>query len=159
MAIGEMALDTIGGARAVSLAGIGAIALVLVVNSVGGKVQPKSSIFSPQLSSPQIVNPLVVETLQAAVVDPIAAPPKEEPRPRVTLTRDEIGEVQAWCMRSKFPLAQSTVSQALEPLPLQRRFNPHIGLRRTATSIALWWALYAASRVYPSGRRRPAALL
>jgi hypothetical protein len=94
--IGETAINTIGGARAVSLVGIGAIALVLIVNSVGGKIQPRASIFEAQPSSHQIVSSAAVETLQVASVDPIAESPREEPRPKVTLSRDQVGEVQAW---------------------------------------------------------------
>lgn len=86
--------EMIGGAPTVGLLAIGAMALALIFNQPGGAILPKSTNYSPQLaavqlpsSHPQVLGPSVSEVL---------APPKEELRPKVTLNRDEIGEVQAW---------------------------------------------------------------
>ncbi|TAJ35492.1 MAG: peptidoglycan-binding protein [Reyranella sp.] len=88
--------ETIGGAPAVGLLAIGVMALALVFTHPGGQSLLKGARanYSPQLPAerlapppPQVLSPSVAEIL---------APPKEEPRPKVTLSRDEIGEVQAW---------------------------------------------------------------
>lgn len=86
--------ETIGGAPTVGLLAIGAMALALIFNQPGGTILPKSTNYSPQLAAvplpsahPQVLGPSVAEVL---------APPKEELRPKVTLNRDEVGEVQAW---------------------------------------------------------------
>lgn len=85
--------ETIGGAPAVGLLAIGAMALALVFNQPGGKILPKGASDIPQLAAvqpppvhPQVLSPSVAEVLA----------PKEEARPKVTLSRDEIGEVQGW---------------------------------------------------------------
>lgn len=86
--------ETIGGAPTVGLMAIGAMALALVFNHPGGRLLPHGAAHSDQPAAvqlapqtPQVLGPSVAEVL---------APPKEEPRPKVTLSRDEIGEVQAW---------------------------------------------------------------
>ena len=86
--------EMIGGAPAVGLLAIGAMALALVFNQPGDKSLLKSAGYGPQLpaeqplpNAPQVIGPSAAEVL---------APPKEEVRPKVTLSRDEIGEVQAW---------------------------------------------------------------
>jgi peptidoglycan hydrolase-like protein with peptidoglycan-binding domain len=85
--------ETIGGAPAVGLLAIGAMAVALVFNQPGGRILAKGASDGPQLAAVQLptpypeVSPVVFEAF---------SPPKEEPRPKVTLTRDEIGEVQAW---------------------------------------------------------------
>lgn len=86
--------ETIGGAPAVGLLAIGAMALALVFNQPGDKSRLQSASYGPQLpveqhlpNAPQVIGPSVAEVL---------APPKEELRPKVTLSREEIGEVQAW---------------------------------------------------------------
>ncbi len=86
--------EMIGGAPAVGLLAIGAMALALILNQPGGTILPKSTNYSPQFAAvqlpaqpPQVLGPSIAEVL---------APPKEELRPKVTLNRDEIGEVQAW---------------------------------------------------------------
>jgi len=48
------------------------------------------------LQIPEAAGPAVVEIAYAAPVDTAPVPPKKEALPRVTLTRDEVGEVQAW---------------------------------------------------------------
>lgn len=88
--------ETIGGAPTVGLLAIGVMALALVFTHPGGKslLKGASARYSPQLPAdqlpapyPQVLSPSVAEVL---------APPKEELRPKVTLIRDEIGEVQGW---------------------------------------------------------------
>lgn len=86
--------ETIGGAPAVGLLAIGAMALALVFNQPGGRILPKGASDSPQLAAVQAL-PLHPQTVSPSVVE-VLAPPKEELRPKVTLSRDEIGEVQAW---------------------------------------------------------------
>lgn len=85
--------ETIGGAPAVGLLTIGAMAVALVFNQPG-KMVPNGASYGPKLPAeqfaplqPQVPSPSVTEVL---------APPKEEIRPKVTLSREEIGEVQAW---------------------------------------------------------------
>jgi peptidoglycan hydrolase-like protein with peptidoglycan-binding domain len=91
--------ETIGGAPAVGLLAIGAMALALIFNQPGSKILPTRANYGPQLAVAQLppghseVSPSVVEA---------SASPKEEPRPKVTLTRDEIGEVQAWLRAYNF---------------------------------------------------------
>ena len=86
--------ETIGGAPAVGLLAIGAMALALVFNQPGGRILPKGASDNPQLAAVQPL-PLHPQALGPSVAE-ASALPKEEPRPKVTLTRDEIGEVQAW---------------------------------------------------------------
>jgi peptidoglycan hydrolase-like protein with peptidoglycan-binding domain len=87
--------NTIGAAYGVNLVGLAAIALVLLVDYPEHRSPPQAATFSAGLSSPQVSAPSVVEITQSPV-GPVYSPPKEEPRPKVTLTRDEVGEVQAW---------------------------------------------------------------
>ena len=91
--------ETIGGAPAVGLLAIGAMALALVFNPPGGKILAKGASDSPQLAAVQLaaVHPQVSPSAVEA-----SASPKEEPRPKDTLTRDEIGEVQAWLRAYSF---------------------------------------------------------
>jgi len=86
--------ETIGGAPAVGLLAIGAMALALVFNQPGGKILPRGASDSPQLATaqPPAVQPQVLSPSVAAA----SASPKEEPRPKITLSREEIGEVQGW---------------------------------------------------------------
>jgi hypothetical protein len=86
--------ETIGGAPAVGLLAIGAMALALVFNQPGGTILPKSASDSPQLAAVQL-SPLHPQVLGPSVAEVLASP-KEEPRPKITLIRDEIGEVQGW---------------------------------------------------------------
>lgn len=92
--------ETIGGAPALGLMAIAAMALALVFNHPGGKILPKGASDSPQLAAVQ-VPPLHLQDLSPSVVE-ASVTPKEEPRPKVTLTRDEIGEVQAWLRAYNF---------------------------------------------------------
>jgi peptidoglycan hydrolase-like protein with peptidoglycan-binding domain len=91
--------ETIGGAPAVGLLAIGAMALALVFNQPSGKILAKGASDSPPPAAVQTapVHPEVsLPTVEAFAL------PKEEPRPKVTLTRDEIGEVQAWLRAYNF---------------------------------------------------------
>lgn len=92
--------ETIGGAPAVGLLAIGAMALALVFNPPGGKMLAKGASDSPQLAAVQLA-PLHPQ-VPSPSVEEASASPKEEPRPKVTLTRDEIGEVQAWLRAYNF---------------------------------------------------------
>lgn len=88
--------ETIGGAPAVGLLAIGVMALALVFTHPGGRslLKGASANYSPQLTAEQLAPP-PPQVLSPSVAE-ILAPLKEEPRPKVTLSRDEIGEVQAW---------------------------------------------------------------
>lgn len=85
--------EMIGGAPAVGLLAIGAMAVALVFNQPG-KILPNGASNSPQLAAVQL--PTLPPQVPSPSVAEILAPPKEELRPKVTLSRDEIGEVQAW---------------------------------------------------------------
>jgi|GEM_PF-5839655 len=91
--------ETIGGAPAVGLLAIGAMALALIFNQPGGTILPTRASYGPQLAVAQL--PPVPSEVSPSVVE-ASASPKEEPRPKVTLTRDEIGEVQAWLRAYNF---------------------------------------------------------
>lgn len=86
--------EMIGGAPAVGLLAIGVMALALVFTHPGGKSLLKGASYGPQLPADQL--PAPHPQVPSSSVAEVLAPPKEEPRPKVTLTRDEIGEVQAW---------------------------------------------------------------
>ena len=86
--------ETIGGAPAVGLLAIGAMALALVFNQPGDKSLLKSAGYGPQPPAEQL--PTLHLQLPSPSVAEVLAPPKEELRPKVTLIRDEIGEVQGW---------------------------------------------------------------
>ncbi|MDP1965049.1 MAG: peptidoglycan-binding domain-containing protein [Reyranella sp.] len=92
--------ETIGGAPAVGLLAIGAMALALVFNYPGGRIPPNGASDGPQLAAVELP-PLPLQVLGSSVVE-ASASPKEEPRPKVTLSRDEIGEVQAWLRAYNF---------------------------------------------------------
>ncbi|MDP2332229.1 MAG: peptidoglycan-binding domain-containing protein [Reyranella sp.] len=91
--------ETIGGTPAVGLLAIGAMALALVFNHPGGKILPTSASYGPLLAVAEL--PPVHSEVSPSVVE-ASASPKEEPRPKVTLTRDEIGEVQGWLRAYNF---------------------------------------------------------
>jgi len=92
--------ETIGGAPTVGLMAIGVMALALVFNYPGGRILPKGASDGPQPAAVQLA-PQHLQLLNPPVVE-ASASPKEEPRPKVTLTRDEIGEVQAWLRAYNF---------------------------------------------------------
>ncbi len=53
--------------------------------------------FSTQLSSHQILTPSIIETAETSVIDSMGILPREEePKPKVSLSRDQVWEVQAW---------------------------------------------------------------
>lgn len=85
--------ETIGGAPAVGLLAIGAMAVALVFNQ-SGKILPTAASYGPQPVVEQLPAPL--PPVPGPSIAEILAPPKEEIRPKVTLSREEIGEVQAW---------------------------------------------------------------
>jgi hypothetical protein len=87
-----------GGAPSVALAGLGAIALVLVINVGAGKIPV-------QLPNPLLLTPSTINTAEIPVIDSEAKlprdevskqPSEEEAKPKVNLSRDHIWEVQAW---------------------------------------------------------------
>lgn len=86
--------ETIGGAPTVGLLAIGVMALALVFTHPGGEVLLNGTSYSPQLAADQLP-PLHPQVLSPSIAE-VLAPPKEEARPKVTLSRDEIGEVQGW---------------------------------------------------------------
>jgi peptidoglycan hydrolase-like protein with peptidoglycan-binding domain len=88
--------ETIGGAPAVGLLAIGIMALALIFNHPASKSLLKSASagYGPQLPPEQI--PALHPQVLSPSVSEVLAPPKEELRPKVALSRAEIGEVQAW---------------------------------------------------------------
>jgi len=93
-----------GGAHSVALAGLGAIALVLVINVGAGKVSVRNPVSAYQLPSAQLLTPSI-NTAETPVSDSGAILPKDErskqpsegeSKPKVNLSRDQIWEVQAW---------------------------------------------------------------
>ena len=87
--------ETIGGAPAVWLLAIGATALALVLGHPGGpSLKAASAPYSPPPPALQMSLPL--PELSSPPIAEILVAPKEEPRPKVTLIREEIGEVQGW---------------------------------------------------------------
>ena len=87
--------ETIGGAPAVGLLAIGAMAFALIFNQPGDKPLLKGAAYGPQLPAEQQLLPQPPQVPSPSVAE-VLAPPKEELRPKVTLSREEIGEVQAW---------------------------------------------------------------
>ena len=92
------------GAHSVALAGLAAIALVLVINVGAGKVPVRTPASADRLPSAQLPTPSI-NTAETRVSDPAAIPssderPKQpsegESKPKVNLSRDQIWEVQAW---------------------------------------------------------------
>jgi len=86
-----------GRARAASLAGLAAITIVLVINVGIGKISFRNPTFGAQLSKPQVVSPAINQVVEASPGDSNAGLFRSaEPKPKITLSRDQIWEVQAW---------------------------------------------------------------
>ena len=91
------------GAHSVALAGLGAIALVLVMNVGAGKVPARNPVSAYQPPSAQLLTPSI-NTAETRVGDSGAMlkderskqPGEGESKPKVNLSRDQIWEVQAW---------------------------------------------------------------
>lgn len=87
--------ETIGGAPAVWMLAIGATALALALGHPGGPSLNGTSVHYGPPPSAEPVSPTQLP-LSVPPVAEIPALPKEETRPKVTLIREEIGEVQGW---------------------------------------------------------------
>ena len=127
-----------GGAHSVALAGLGAIALVLVINVGSGKVPARNPVSAFQLPGPQLLTPSPIDTAEASVNDleprlprdeRSKQPSEEESKPKVNLSRDQIWEVQAWLK-----------AFALDPGPIDGIPGPKT---------------FAAVRKFESAHRRP----
>jgi len=89
--------ERLGRTHLAGLAGLGAIALVLVINVGIGKLPVRNPISGSQLASSEIFTPAISTTAEAPVDDSNAGLSKRaETRPKITLSRDQVWEVQAW---------------------------------------------------------------
>ena len=97
LAMNQQGQEDFPSAHWAGLAGLAAIAVVLVVNVGVGRISVGNPTFGAELSGAQVATPAIATTTDASI---FAAwnilLPQEPPKPKVTLSRDQVWEVQAW---------------------------------------------------------------